>query len=310
MKVLLPLDGSKCSQHTVRWAVGFLDPARDRIYLLNVYDYTPEGHYRVPSLSESDTLLSQGKYLFQRQGFTVETQDSVLGTPGKTICAYAQEHGIDQIVMGSHGHQRLAKFLMGSVSEEVFRCFPGQVVILNNAERDDVDYTQAGELFDRPGPQRILLPVDGSTGSFKTLDWVAQHLDKSRSEIYLLMVVEYDPYVSTSLQGFEDADKILLNAQQELQHHGFQVKESRYLVNRNVAETICQFADKHRMDHIILGSQGRSAFNKWLFGSVSRAVFQTCRQNVLIVNTSEERELIRVNPTEGAVREPQRPPDL
>lgn len=307
MKVLLPLDGSKCSQHTVRWAVGFLDPGRDEIYLLNVYDYTPEGHYRVPSLSESDTLLSQAKYLFQRQDFTVAAQDAVLGTPGKTICAYAQEHDIQQIVMGSHGHQGLAKFLMGSVSEEVFRCFPGQVVILNNAERDDVDYAMAGELFDRPGPQRILLPIDGSTGSFKTLDWVTRHTDKNRSEIYLLMVVEYDPYVSPSLQRFDDADKILLNAQQELQHQGFQVKESRYLVNRNVADSICQFADTHQIDHIIIGSQGRSAFNKWLFGSVSRAVFQTCRQNVLIINTSEERELIRVNPTEAASREPDEP---
>ena len=40
---------------------------------------------------------------------------------GAAIVDYAQRHGIDLVVMGTHGRRGLARLLLGSVAEEVLR---------------------------------------------------------------------------------------------------------------------------------------------------------------------------------------------
>ncbi|MGB5696066.1 MAG: universal stress protein [Polyangiales bacterium] len=41
--------------------------------------------------------------------------------PARTICDYAEEHGVDLIVLGSHGRGRVEHWLIGSVAERVVR---------------------------------------------------------------------------------------------------------------------------------------------------------------------------------------------
>lgn len=43
------------------------------------------------------------------------------GTPHEVILGYADEHGIDLIVMGTHGRTGLDRYLLGSVTEKIVR---------------------------------------------------------------------------------------------------------------------------------------------------------------------------------------------
>jgi nucleotide-binding universal stress UspA family protein len=43
----------------------------------------------------------------------------VVGSPADTICRFAAEQGVDEIVMGTHGRTGLMELLMGSVATEV-----------------------------------------------------------------------------------------------------------------------------------------------------------------------------------------------
>ncbi|MDS0281375.1 universal stress protein [Haloarcula onubensis] len=45
----------------------------------------------------------------------------VPGTPYRAILDYADEHGVDLIVMGTHGRTGLDRYLLGSVTEKVIR---------------------------------------------------------------------------------------------------------------------------------------------------------------------------------------------
>jgi nucleotide-binding universal stress UspA family protein len=45
----------------------------------------------------------------------------VEGNPSEEILAYATEHGIDLITMGTHGRSGLDRVVMGSVAERVVR---------------------------------------------------------------------------------------------------------------------------------------------------------------------------------------------
>ncbi len=41
--------------------------------------------------------------------------------PAKAICEYAEQHGVDLIVVGSHGRGGMERWLIGSVAERVVR---------------------------------------------------------------------------------------------------------------------------------------------------------------------------------------------
>jgi nucleotide-binding universal stress UspA family protein len=56
------------------------------------------------------------------------TVDVVIGAPSSSIVEYADGHGIDLIVMGTHGRGGMSHLLMGSVAERVVRTAPCPVL--------------------------------------------------------------------------------------------------------------------------------------------------------------------------------------
>ena|SRR5206468_1109799 len=58
--------------------------------------------------------------------------------PAATIVDYAKEHGIDIVVMGTHGRGALAHLLMGSVAERVVRTAPCPVLTVRHPEHEFV----------------------------------------------------------------------------------------------------------------------------------------------------------------------------
>ena len=76
-------------------------------------------------------LLEEAEAAAGDRGRSVETA-SEFGTPGPTIVSYAEEHGVDHIVLGSHGRSGLARFLLGSVAEAVARRSPTSVTIIRD----------------------------------------------------------------------------------------------------------------------------------------------------------------------------------
>jgi nucleotide-binding universal stress UspA family protein len=59
-------------------------------------------------------------------------------SPSFAIIDYAGEHGIDLIVMGTHGRGTLAHLLMGSVAEKVVRLAPCPVLTVRHPEHEFV----------------------------------------------------------------------------------------------------------------------------------------------------------------------------
>ena len=56
------------------------------------------------------------------------TAEAIIGTPAGSIVEYADGHGIDLIVMGTHGRGGMSHLLMGSVAERVVRTAPCPVL--------------------------------------------------------------------------------------------------------------------------------------------------------------------------------------
>ena len=58
------------------------------------------------------------------------TVEAIIGTAATSIVEYAEGHGIDLIVMGTHGRSGMSKVLMGSVAERVVRTAPCPVLTI------------------------------------------------------------------------------------------------------------------------------------------------------------------------------------
>jgi nucleotide-binding universal stress UspA family protein len=61
------------------------------------------------------------------------TVDAIIGTPAGSIVDYAGGHGIDLIVMGTHGRGGMSHVLMGSITERVIRIAPCPVLTVREA---------------------------------------------------------------------------------------------------------------------------------------------------------------------------------
>jgi nucleotide-binding universal stress UspA family protein len=136
--VLVPLDGSDQAAEAVRFA--FQEYPEARVTLLHVINPTRAGYGAqagIPSFSEEwyEEAEARADDLFEealataRPNADVETATEV-GQPSHAVVEYAEEHGVDHVVMGSHGRQGVSRILLGSVAETVVRRSPVPVTVV------------------------------------------------------------------------------------------------------------------------------------------------------------------------------------
>lgn len=144
MKVLIPVDGSEPSIWTIEEAAIFLDKGATEIYLFMVIvpvaAEIPWGFYAIDEEESANTALRIAENKAKMAGLNVvKAEHRIFHEPASAICDYAAEQAIDLIVIGSHGYQGVARFLMGSVSERVFKHAEQPVIIVRNDQAHTVE---------------------------------------------------------------------------------------------------------------------------------------------------------------------------
>ena len=124
LKVLIPLDGSEKSMHSLDWLKKFYSSEAVEVTLLNVMEiyYTPEMppiedfSHETARKRSSETLNQAEKQL---EGYTVNKL-SVLGSSANVILGQAKESTFDLIIMTKSSVKGLTR-LIGSVTSKVVR---------------------------------------------------------------------------------------------------------------------------------------------------------------------------------------------
>jgi nucleotide-binding universal stress UspA family protein len=128
-KVLVPLDGSDLAECTLSHVESlFKDGSVGEVTILNIVkvdipwaDIHDDKSFNLGKMRES-LFASSRKYLakvasrLSSKGVKVITVTLEANRPAHTIMDYAQEKGMDLIVMATHGHTGFKKLLMGSVA--------------------------------------------------------------------------------------------------------------------------------------------------------------------------------------------------
>jgi nucleotide-binding universal stress UspA family protein len=132
MKILVAIDGSLCSEAALEEVASRPWPTGSEIGLVMAIDPWPpvggEGwalppHYYddvARALRESaDGVLAAARERFAgSEGVTV-TSTVLTGTPARAVVDEAERWEADLVVVGSHGHGVLKRFLLGSVSHAI-----------------------------------------------------------------------------------------------------------------------------------------------------------------------------------------------
>jgi nucleotide-binding universal stress UspA family protein len=135
--------------------------------------------------------------------------------------------------------------------------------------------------------KNILVPIDGSIYSEKSLERASELVDAFGSNLILIYVVEKSIPINLLdrkeyleiLRKF--GTNILEKANKKLSKKGITAKI--LLKEGNIVNEIEKIAKKEKCDLILVGSKGLGSVTRLLLGSVSNKISQTSTCSVLIV---------------------------
>jgi nucleotide-binding universal stress UspA family protein len=126
--ILMPTDGSKCSEEAIKQGLGFAKTLGAEVTFLYAiedpaYEIPRAAAYRQPFhdylTEEAELSLKRAKGWADAAGVTAKTQLVDHQHPVQAI--HAAEKDYDLIVMGTHGRRGFNRFAFGSVAEGVLR---------------------------------------------------------------------------------------------------------------------------------------------------------------------------------------------
>jgi nucleotide-binding universal stress UspA family protein len=287
-RILVPTDFSKPSDAALAHARRLATNTGATLHLLHVVDnmflraVLGDPHdYEAAALRQlQERALADGK----SSVLAVERSDE----PADEITSYARTHGIDLIVMGTHGRGRMAHLLLGSVAEKVAQTAPCPVLTMRDLP-----------CAEDPNGIRILVPTDFSPSADAALGCARRLAARLRGSIRLLHVVEHpDPRASFGSELYvpEPAarrqEKAAM-AKTALSHRILVDSRSRVNATSDVvfgptSAMIAAYAGDNNFDLIVMGTRGRRGLTRVLLGSVAESVMRTAFCPVLTVKSAEQ----------------------
>lgn len=140
MKTLILVDGSPCSKKAVEYAIEHpeLFQSSGELHVLHITPSVPYGTARdfvgAEAInayydSEASAALAPARQVLNEKGIAHRSGYQI-GDIGEQVSGYAAEHGIEMIIMGSHGRSVLRNLVMGSMATRVLATSPVPVLIV------------------------------------------------------------------------------------------------------------------------------------------------------------------------------------
>lgn len=141
--------------------------------------------------------------------------------------------------------------------------------------------------------QHILIPVDTSQGSDKAFEYVLEELPRPRiTLLHVLNPLTVFNYVSGESFDYERARQAEQERRETVERIFTDYRGKDAARNRDIqtvirsgdpADMILEYTEDSDVDHIVLGSRGRSGLEQTVLGSVARDVAKRSSVPVTIV---------------------------
>jgi nucleotide-binding universal stress UspA family protein len=290
--VLVPTDGSPEAEYAARYGIALAGATGATVHVLSVVD---ESLYPRTSVLSDDLIEESLEAARAEAGEAVDRVAEMAGpgtnvvtevrqgVPAESIRTYAADHGVDLVVMGTHGRTGLRRYIIGSVAEEVVRT--SEVPVLTVRKR--AEEPASTEI------SRVLVPTDGSDQSMAAVEHAIDVAATYDATVHALYVVD-----QRALASYYDAGPMIGDLIDNLTAVGENATESvreranerDVPVETNVvqgipAATIDDYVDEKAIDLVVMGTHGRTGVERYLLGSVTDRVVRTSKVPVLTVRS-------------------------
>ncbi|MDH5769240.1 MAG: universal stress protein, partial [Nitrospirota bacterium] len=292
-KILLPLDGSERSKRAVQFTGHMRDYMGGNISGITLLHVIQERYssrhlsyidFRAENLKQSDVFkkirdhfiskevmpfLDEGEKILKGSGIGVEIEKHVLeGDPAHEIVRLADEGKFSTIIMARRGLSKIAGLFMGSVTSKVIGHAPCNVLVVPLSAKDKIE--------------NILIATDGSRYSTAAALQAIEIAKRSGANLIVTSVVPSETgvpldIVQSEMQRELIAEEELKEAEKNVRH----VKELAEKEGLNIPglvlagrpyEAIVETAKQKDIDLIVIGSHGKTGFERLFMGSVAERV--------------------------------------
>ena len=300
MKILLATDGSEYAETALDFLLRFPLPDDSSVILLTVIDKRvfvdaesveltaaqSEALHAVHNTvrEEAQVYLDMAAQRVSAHGLAATVQLRS-GDIAEEILIAAEEAQVDLVVVGSHGHTPVRRFMLGSIATRVLTYSPNSVLIVKQPEAGHSLPGREGE------PWRILLAYDDSAPARKALELCASLPLGSRDKVEVVAVLtlitgfRQDVYqhLSPVWQQKKIAAKAALDGAVVRLHGSLPGVTSQLREGASSSHEIIQAAEESGSNLVVLGSEGKSALQRLLQGSLTGNVARHAPCSVLVV---------------------------
>ena len=297
-KILVPTDFSESATGALAPAVTVARTFGAELHLLHgivLHSWVPpEGAGAFPDLKEVEEAMAEKALEFldglERDAdcddLTVVKAERRGTAPAPLILDYAEEEGIDLIVMATHGRRGIRRFLVGSVTEEVVQHAAVPVLTVHPS-------FEAKEEAEGP---LIIAAIDFSEVSRKAATEAADLARRLKGRLELLHVVlrpihpaTYDAFVDVG----PDIEELMADARKRLEEMAGEMRQDSLAVETRVrvggaAQTVADYAESVGCELLVVGSKGLTGVSHFLIGSVAERVVRLATCPVLVLKDDDE----------------------
>ncbi|QIB75584.1 universal stress protein [Halogeometricum borinquense] len=293
--ILIPTDGS---EHAVRAAEHGQYLARlfdATVHIVNVVDVQAAGGvFDAGGVDEEfvSRLKAKGERTIEEAAAVIDETESIQtavlkGRPDEEILEYAAEHGVDALVMGTHGRTGLRRYIAGSVTERVVRLADIPVLTVRATDQSQI----AGDY------DEILIPTDGSEPASAAVEHGLAIAEKSGARVHAVNIVDVgnvsanptytlpsEVIAQLESEGETVTEEIASQARERGLEAVTEVREGF------PAKTLLDYANENDIGLIAMGTAGRTGLNRYLLGSTTERIVRQSDVPVLAVNARDEQD--------------------
>jgi nucleotide-binding universal stress UspA family protein len=281
-RILVPLDGSETAEAALAYVA--LLPS-ERVRLLAVESDRADLTAVCTAARDCKAYLEAVAAPLRERGHDVDTLVA-FGNPAEQILALAA--AADLVVIGSHGHGGVKRFILGCIADEVARHAPVPVMIVRGGSRSG----------SAPAVQltRIVVPLDGSELAEQAVPVAAAVAADLGVPVHLLRVLDIDALRATVQAGIHTA-AAYMRSREEIQHYAeeYLAEQAQQLRNRDLTATgevltgspaVTLLDVIQPVDLVVMTTHGRGGVRRWLLGSVADKLVRAAAAPVLLVPAS------------------------
>ncbi|MFB6071905.1 MAG: universal stress protein [Halobacterium sp.] len=284
--ILFPTDGSDGADAGLDFALDVADAHGATPHLVSVADTSRSAVERTPDVTETlernaERVVSRAAQRARERAVDATTEVRQ-GTPHREICDYAASAGVDAILMSTRGRRGLERFLLGSTTERVVR--RSEVPVLTLRPDDGAHYPF----------ESVLVATDGSDCADAALDRGVAVADAEGAALHLLSVVDVtslgaDVRSDIAVDALESgANAILDDAAARANGAGVDPATREVAFGSSIHRAILDYVDECDADLVVVGTHGRTGFDRYVLGSVAEYLVRTSPVPVLTVRAPEE----------------------